>query len=588
MVDVIRRREEVAELIGNLPPDKQTIAFVHALALYGGRAEHETKKQAEEELANRYRFDTVGYIRDKLGWEPWAGDEGPGQLEIIEAYELALRQQIERRDYELGLILRDQLKYWEPGQIIQNWIRLEAGHTVGKTKLASGLANHFHDCFIPAIGYAFAPSWPQIHDLLFKEIKGDREGKGLPGRILDLRLDRGPKHFLTGKATNDAGGRGTERAQGQHGPFLIYIIDEAEGVADFIFEALKSMASGGIVIVLMMANPRTRTSQFHKLRLRSNVRSFRMSCIHHPNVVLGREVVPNAVRREYVETMIEEHCDIVQVHSEDDHTFTVPFPVRADGKVYPPGTIYRPNAEFMFRILGVAPANLADNTFCPVGRYEAATKREPPERVDRTRARMGVDVARYGNDAGTLYIRHAGRVWRPADFREQDTNAYARVIKAEALSLARQGVTSLHIRIDAGGGFGGGVVDKLKIDMDLIRAFEEFRVLEVYNNGVPYDADAFLDSVTEMYYHAGESLKALALVDPPAALEADLCERTYDWVNNKGVEVKRLQPKEKFKKEHEQRSPDDGDGLVLAVAPDFIFPSGEAEWLPVSQSHVTM
>jgi hypothetical protein len=240
-----------------------------------------------------YRFEPERYISEKLGWEPWHGEspDQPGQADVLDAYALALRQQHRARDFEAGEV-SERSDLLAPGQVIQNQIRVEAGHTIGKTKMASGIVNHFFDCFAPSIIYTFAPTRKQIHDLLWKEIKTDRAGKGLPGRILDLALDRGPDHFANGMATNNAGGTGTERVQGQHGKYLMFILDEAEGIADYVWDAIKSMMSGGIAIVLMLANPRTRFSRFHKARELPSVRSFRISCIWHPNVLHGREIVP--------------------------------------------------------------------------------------------------------------------------------------------------------------------------------------------------------------------------------------------------------------------------------------------------------
>lgn len=434
------------------------------------------------------------------------------------------------------------------------------------TKIASGLVNHFFDCFVPSIIYTFAPSWEQIHDLLWKEIKADRREKGLPGRVLDIALIRGPDHFAKGRATDDSGGKGTERVQGQHGKYLMFVLDEAEGIADYVWNAVDSMTSGGISIVLMLANPRTRISQFHKARELSNVKNFRISCLWHPNVLQGREVVPGAVRRQYVDQMMEKHCAIVAEHNADDQTFEVP---------WRPGLIFKPDAEMMFRVLGVAPANLADNTMIPVGRYQAACNRAPiPEAP--TVARMGVDVARYGKDLGTLYVRHNGRVWRAAQFAQLDTFEYYMAIKAEALRLATLGVTSLQVRVDGGGGFGGGVIDQLARDLEVIGAFQEFVVVEVHFNGAPYEGEAYAELATEMYAAAGDALHRLAVLNPPDELEADLCERTYGWALRQGVAVKRLESKEDFKR-RVGRSPDDGDGFVLAVAPDYVFTAGSDE-----------
>ena len=53
--------------------------------------------------------------------------------------------------------------------------------------------------------YSFAPTWEQIHDLLWKEIGADREGKGLPGRVLDTcEIKLRKNHFAKGRATNNA------------------------------------------------------------------------------------------------------------------------------------------------------------------------------------------------------------------------------------------------------------------------------------------------------------------------------------------------------------------------------------------------
>lgn len=434
---------------------------------------------------------------------------------------------------------------------------------MGKTKLAAGLVNHFFDSFPPAIIYTFAPSWEQIHDLLWKEIKADRMGKGLPGRILDLALDNGPAHFAKGRATNNAHGTGTERVQGQHGPYLMFVLDEAEGVADFVWDAVDSMTSGGLSIVLMLANPRTRTSVFHKAAAWPNVENFRISCLWHPNVLAGREVVPGAVRREYVEDMLAKHCERVEKHDEDRQTFEVP---------WEPGAVYRPDAEFLFRVLGVAPRNMADNTLVPVGRYEAAAKRAPIAASGRA-ARIGVDVARYGQDLGTIYVRHAGRVWRAAQLAQQDTTEYAMRIRDEIEALKRQGARDIQVRVDGTGGFGAGVIDQLKADLALRRALPHLRLIEVQFGATPYAEDSYADIVTEMYGEAAEALQGLAVIDPPDELEQDLCERCYRWMQYRGEAVKKLEQKDDFKK-RVGRSPDDGDGFVLAVAPDFIFAAG--------------
>lgn len=533
------------------------------------RAELERRRRGltDGDKFAEYQFDPQRYIIEKLGWHPWAGDgEHPGQVEVLDAYRLALLQLHERYDYEQGNKSLDQLEYWKPGQVIKNRIRIEAGHAVGKTKIAAGVFSHFFDCFPPAIVYSFAPTAPQINDLLWKEIRTDRRENGLPGRVLDgiPELKHKPNHFAVGRATTDSHGRGTERVQGQHGKYLLFILDEAEGVADFVYKAVESMASGGIAIVLMLANPRTRTSLFYKQRSREDVTNFRISCLYHPNVLADREIVAGAVRRDYVTGMLAENAEIVHEHNSDDHTFELPWQL---------GTIYRPNAEYMFRVLGIAPANLTDNTFITPGRFEATCKREP-ESIEPTKARIGVDVARFGTDMGTIYCKHDGRLWRHRQIGGQDTNAYRIAIKALCEDLVQRGVTDLQIRVDGGGGYASGIVDPLRIDVDFLSQFKSVQIYEVHNNGVAQDESKYADTVTQMYAEAAETLNGYALIDAPPRLEQDLTDRLYGFVNKGGVEVKKLESKDAFKKRNGY-SPDDGDGLVLAAAPDYMFVANE-------------
>jgi hypothetical protein len=429
------------------------------------------------------------------------------------------------------------------------------------TKCAAGIVSHFFDTCTPSIIYTFAPTFPQINDLLWKEIRADREDKRLPGKVLQSpEMKVRANHFAKGRATDNSGG--TEAIQGQHGKYLMFVLDEAEGVADFVFNAVEAMTTGGIAIVLMLANPHTRTSMFYKQRTRSDTVSFRISCIYHPNVIQNRELVPGAVGREYVDKMLETHCNVIDQHIPDDLTFEVP---------WRPGVIYQPDTEFMFRVLGVPPLNSSANTFVPIGRYEAALKNKPdPALLDKLKARLGADVARYGDDMGALYVNYNGRAWREKQFVKQDTNAYVGAITDVAKRLAKQGVRSLHLRIDAGGGFASGVIDNLKANPEMLSLFSDFRVIEVDFGGKPHDDKAYADCATEMYAAAGDVLQALSVVNPPPLLEGDLTERTYKWVSRRGVAVKQLEPKDEFRK-RQQRSPDDGDAFVMTVAPDHVF-----------------
>lgn len=505
----------------------------------------------------------VDYISSVLGWQPWHGtSELPGQCEVLDAYVAALRTQIEN-----------------PNAPVKNWLRIEAGHTVGKTKLAAGIVSHFFDAFPDAIIYCFAPNHDQVNDLLFKELRIDREGrKDLPGRVLATpEITHTGGHFVKGRAFNNSKGKGSERIHGQHAPHQLFVLDEAEGLDDGVFSSVRSMASGGISIVLMLANPRTRTSTFHKMATRPEVQNFRISCLSHPNVVQGQEVVPGAVKRSYVESMLAAECEVVTEHSDEHMTFEVP---------WEPGTIYKPTSEFMWRVLGVAPRNISDKTVVPIGIYEGAVLRGvgiPPletylKRTTKAQraeergafAALGLDVARFGHDYGTLYLAWGGTVERVRQFWKQDSNEYVRECARIAELLADAGVAELEFRIDGGGGYGSAAVDRLKVNKDLRSRFKHYKVYEVDFGGVPHLTKSYANRVTEMYDHVATFLRTAALINPPENLAEDLTERRYDWVTARRVEVRQLEDKDRFKL-RVGRSPDDGDGCALAMADRSLF-----------------
>lgn len=512
-------------------------------------------KQQEEAIKplEDYQTDPIAYSREVIGIEPWKGEVQPGQYELFE---------------DIGTSVRRQLAGEETIKIF----RVEAGHGVGKTLGTAVLVNWFFDAFSPSITYTTAPSKEQVESLLWKDIKKLRPSH-LPGRVLpgSPRMEKGPDHWAVGKTTNDSGGKGTERVQGQHDDYLMFVLDEAEGVPDYVYDAVDAMMTGGkVIIVILIGNPRTRTSKFFRWGRRRDVKSYRWSVLEYPNVVWGREIVPGGTGRSWLVTRIENWCEIAQKDNPDENTFRLSFDIEMDGRRLPAGTIFKPSAEFLFRVMGVAPANLANKCFVSAGRYEAALRNEPLQGQDSW-VRIGVDCARFGEDSGTIYVRHAGRIWRASQVSQQDSFAYLDAVKRAALPLASQGVKSLHIRVDGSGGFGIGVIDLLRHDEELISAFLDFKVFEVQFGGAPHDGTKYRNLVTEMYAESAETLLGVRLGPVPPELEADLTERLYGYVNVHGRALKQLEEKGAFKKRNQDRSPDDGDGFALAASPDHIF-----------------
>lgn len=544
----------------------QRVSFLTDVAPYY----RDAKKIKEFE---RYRFDPVGYIRRYLSWEPWPSydNESVGQVELYQAYVRVLQELHEKFYFERGWLKESQLHFWQPGQQIQNWLFVDSGHSIGKTKWLAGLVSHFFDCF-PSIIYCFAPIWPQINDLLFKEIRVDRLGNP---EVLGTTLPSSPRikhtgdHFVTGRATQRKGGkRGqTESVHGQHNVYLMFVVDEAEGVDVQIWDAIRAMASGGMSIIVSARNPRTASCEAHRLAGRPNAQRFVISCLKHPNVIEGKPLMPGAVERSYVEDMLE-YCEPVEAHDPDRYTFELPWRL---------GVIYLPRREFLWRVLGIAAEGAVIDTFCPLGRFKAASERIEVADYRPEFISYGCDASRYGDDMGTIYVSHRNVAWRLNQYEKADSYAYFIDLKADiARAVQYEGVTHVSIRIDAGGGFGSGLTDFINHDFELQKRQGDFRPLkelvvhEVNFGGSPYDGEQFADLATEMYYHAGDLMKTMRVVNPTVALEQDVCERKYTYLRGQAQDIKVLIGKDKWRSDY-GRSPDDGDGFVLAVAPEHLF-----------------
>ncbi|GAA5503006.1 hypothetical protein Dxin01_02755 [Deinococcus xinjiangensis] len=503
--------------------------------------------------------------------EPWAGRNGKrGQLELVQ---------------DIGASVKRQLAGDASAPKI---FRVDSAHGVGKTYIAAGLVNWFFDAFTPSLTISTAPSKDQVELLLWKDIKTQRKGKGLPGRVLpgSPRMVRSENHWAIGRTTSDAGGQGTARAQGQHAKFMLFVVDEAEGVPQYQYDAINAMMTGGVVILwLLIANPMTRTSAFHKLGKLPGVLNYNFSLIDFPNVVEGVDVVPGGTSRSWFNGMVVKHCEITDAHDADLLTFAVDWEVRAEIRpgeevAYPAGTIFIPDPEFQFRVLGVPPATNAGDALISTARFEAAVARPIPDQRDMRVAQIGIDCARFGPDAGNVYLYQGLVLTREAELRQADDFKYASEGKRAAFKAIDAGAELISFRIDGTGGYGSGKIDILKADAELHERAKEKGVRLVFHEvqfgSVPTDGEKYYDKATEIYGSAGEELLAASIPNPPEYLQSDFTERRTRFMTRTHEKLRRivrkLESKDEFKlRVQPSRSPDDGDGAGLALAEEGIF-----------------
>ncbi|GAQ23892.1 hypothetical protein DEIGR_400025 [Deinococcus grandis] len=526
----------------------------------------QARKQAER--FTQYQTNPLGYLQDILNIHPWKGRNGKrGQYELVQDIGESVRRQLEGDEYAPKIF------------------RVDSAHGVGKTYIGAGLVNWFFDAFTPGITITTAPTKDQVELLLWKDIKSQRKGRGLPGRVLPEtpRMVKAENHWAIGRTTSDAGGQGTARAQGQHAKFMFFVVDEAEGVPAYQFDAINAMMTGGVVMIwLLIANPQTRTSAFHKLGKQPGVQNYQFSLLDFPNVVEGVDVVPGGTSRAWLNKMVAKHCDPVLAHDPDRLTFQLDWDVLVEGEdtVFPAGMIFAPNAEFQFRALGVPPAANAGDAMISTARFEQAVARVPDPEADRHMAQIGVDAARFGSDAGNVWLYHGRVLTREAELRQVDDFMYAAEMKRAALKAIRAGAKTVSFRVDGTGGYGGGKIDIAKADAELHEAAQAAGCTLVFHevqfNHVPHDPERYYDRATELYGTSNDQLLVASIPNPPEHLQADLTERrTRFMAKNAGEHrriVRKLESKDDFKaRVRPARSPDDGDGAALSLADEVIF-----------------
>lgn len=236
-----------------------------------------------------YQQRPVEFFHEVLGVEPWSK-----QIEIIEA-------------------VRDH-----------NRVAVSSGHKCGKSAVAAGVALWYFCSFTDARVVMTSTTSRQVDQILWRELRmmrarggrcvackrEDPEGLRIPRPCPHSTLIEGEQGELarTGLKSSDFReivgftAREAEAVAGISGRNLLYIIDEASGVSDEIFEAIEGNRAGGARL-LMLSNPTRNEGEFHsaftaKARY---YKTLRMSSEETPNVVRGEIVIPGLATRDWIE-----------------------------------------------------------------------------------------------------------------------------------------------------------------------------------------------------------------------------------------------------------------------------------------------
>lgn len=222
--------------------------------------------------SNRWRDDPVGFAREVLGVEPWAK-----QIEILEA-------------------VRDHKR-----------VSVRSGHKCGKSNTAAIIALWFYCAFPDARVVLSSVTSRQVDAILWREVRKILAKAKIPidGDVHELArsgLKASDFREIVGFTAREA-----EAVAGVSGANLLYLLDEASGIPDLIFEAIEGNRAGG-ARVLLMSNPTKTEGEFYRSHTEKKdlYRCIHVSSEDTPNASGIGNPIPGLATREWVEEKKQE------------------------------------------------------------------------------------------------------------------------------------------------------------------------------------------------------------------------------------------------------------------------------------------
>ena len=320
--------------------------------------------------------------------------------------------------------------------------------------------------------------------------------------------------------------------QGFHAEEVLYIIDEASGVDDKIFELVLGALSTSGARLLMCGNP-TQLSGFFYDSHHKNRASY--TTFH----IDGRN--SSRVSQDFVQT-------IIRMYGEDSDVFRV-------------------------RVAGEFPLQEED-IFIPLSLVEHSIMTEYSIPQQPTLLHIGADIARFGDDKTVIGYKVNEKVTFYKKRRGQDTMKTADdiVLLGEELMKRYSYTESIPIKIDDGG-VGGGVVDRLR--QIKRNQPERFWWMEIYpvkfgqriQHKHYYDSTTYMMAVVKKLlqpYDEQGNPKPIELILPnDDDMAAQLSGRKYFLTENSKIKIE----SKKEMKKRGRPSPDEADCILLLCLP---------------------
>ena len=393
-------------------------------------------------------------------------------------------------------------------------VAIKSGHGVGKTAFEAWVTLWWLMTHYPCKVAVTANSAHQLSDVLWTEI--DRWARDMPPAFKNLLEFKSDKIALKGASDSFAVARTSRRENpealaGFHSPHMLFVVEEASGVPNIIFETASGALSTVGAKIIMCGNPTRSDGYFYDAfhSDRENWHCITVSCRE------GEYVDPKFI------------TDMANKYGEESNVFAV-------------------------RVLGEFPTQ-SDDVLVPLHLVEDAVKRDI-EMAETTPVEWGLDVARFGSDRSALCKRQGQVMVEPIKtWQGKDLMELAGIILAEHDAVPYR-MRPQAIYIDAIG-LGAGLADRL-------------RELGLPAIGVSVSESASLKERfnrlrDELFWNAREWFEARdCKVPQDDTLIAEITGIRYKYLSSGKLKV---ESKDEMKRRG-QRSPDVADAFVLTFA----------------------
>jgi hypothetical protein len=401
-------------------------------------------------------------------------------------------------------------------------VSIKSGHGVGKTAFQSWLVLWWLLTHYPCKVAVTANTAHQLSDVLWTEI--DKWARQLPEGFKNLLEFKSDKISLKGASDSFAVARTSrkenpEALQGFHSENMLFLVEEASGVPDVVFQVAEGALSTAGAKTVMCGNPTRSDGFFYE--------SF------HGQRHMWSNITVSCHDGEYV--------------SED-------FLANMADKYGEESNVYR------VRVLGEFPTQ-SDDVLVPLYIVEEATKRDI-EPSPTTPVVWGLDVARFGGDRSALAKRQGQALLEPIKtWQNKDLMELAGIVLTEYEACNYQSRPQA-VYIDAIG-LGAGLADRLR-ELDL-------PAVAISVSETASLKERFGRLRDELFWNAREWFEGRDVKIPDDdTLIQEITAIRYKYLSTGKLKV---ESKDEMKRRG-QRSPDVADAFVLTFAEQGAVASG--------------